>query len=142
MPEFLDFGHVLAAEIGQRLLDEARGYTNPHAAGDQFQQRVAALCVELVKPFCDLFRRLAAREVLQGFDDGGKPQIVRPHRLLTRPDQADRLGHVADEIIGIAEQDGIDAFLDQCADHGRFDGRDVEIAGDRRNGITAVGVRR
>ena len=63
-------------------------------------------------------------------------------RVLRRPDQRDRLGEVADIVVGVGEQHLVDAFGDQRAQHRRLDAGDVEVAGERRQRIAAVGVRR
>ena len=54
-----------------------------------------------------------------------------------RPDQRDGFGEVADIVVGQVEQDGVDAVGDELADGGGFDGGDVEVARDRRDGPAA-----
>ena len=42
VPQLLDLGDVLAAEVGERLLGEPRGHADPEPAGDELEQREAA----------------------------------------------------------------------------------------------------
>jgi hypothetical protein len=142
VPQFLDLGHVLAAVIGERLLRQPRGDADAHAAGDQLQQRVAARRIEIVEPGLDQLRPVGARGGVQRLDNGRQAQIgFLVFRFRRRPDQRDGLGQVADEIVGIGKQHFVDALGNQRADHRRLDRHDVEIAGDRRDGIAAVRVR-
>jgi len=75
---------------------------------------------------------LSLRRLHQCLDD-----LVQRRRAVgagpLRPDQGDRLGEVADIIVGQVEKDRVDAARDQFADGGRLDGRDVEVAGDGRD---------
>ena len=60
--------------------------------------------------------------------------------LRRRPDQRDRLGQVADIIVGIAEQHLVHALHGERAQHGRLDAGDGEVAGDDGERIAAVGI--
>ena len=139
VPDLLDLDHVHAAEIGERQLGEARGNTDPHAAGDQFEQRPAAGRVEAVEPVGDQSLRLWPRRAVQRLDDLGQGRrAVRA--ALPRPDQADGFGHVPDIVIGQAEQFSIHPVGHQFADRGGLDALQVEVAGQRAERIAAVGV--
>ena len=59
-----------------------------------------------------------------------------------RPEQRHGLGHVADIIPAHPEEDGIDPFLDEGPDRRRLDPGQVELAGQRRQRIAAVGIGR
>ena len=59
-----------------------------------------------------------------------------------RPEQGHRLGHVADIVPAHVEQDRIDPLLGDRADRRRLDRGQVELAGQRRQRIAAVGIGR
>ena len=62
--------------------------------------------------------------------------------LRLRPEQGHRLGHVADIVAAHVEQDRIDPLLGDRADRGGLHRRQVELAGQRRQRIAAVGIGR
>ena len=59
---------------------------------------------------------------------------------LRRPQQRDRLGQVADVVVGHREQSGIDALGHQRADQGRLGVLERQRPGERRERIAALGV--
>ena len=139
VPDLLDLGHVHAAEIRERQFGKPGGDADAQAARDQFEQRPAAGRVQPVEPVGDQSLRLGPCHAVQRFDNlGQRRRAVRAP--LARPDEADGFGHVADIVIGQAEQFGVHPVGDQFADRGGLDALQVEVAGQRAEGIAAVGV--
>ena len=141
VPDFFDLGHVLAAEFRQRLFGKPRGHADAKAAGDELDQRVAAGGIHAVEPALDQCRAVASRGGVQRFHDLGQARHRR-FGVAARPSERDRLGEVADIIVGIAEQHLVHARDDEAAKHRRLDACDREIAGDRGDGVAAVGIGR
>ncbi len=141
MPKLLDLRHVLPAHLSQRLLGEPRGDADAKAAGNKLQKRVAAGGIEPVEPALDEPRAFQPRGGVQLLDDLGEARHLT-RLALRRPDEGDRLGEIADIVIGIAEEHFVHALHDERAQHRRLDARDREIAGQRRERIAAVGIGR
>ncbi len=139
VPELLDLGDVLPPELGQRLLGEAGGDADAQAAGDELEEREAAGGVEPVEQALDHLRGLAAGGGAQGVDD------LRERRVVGGgpgggPDQGDGLGEVADEVVGVGEELGVDALDREGAEHGGLHRVERQVAGDRRQRPATVGV--
>ena len=146
VPDLLDRVDVEAEGLRQRRLGEPGGDSDPELPGRQLEQSVAAAGVEMVEHPRQRAGRLGAAQGLQPLDDGGDAQgpVVDLGGLVDplRPEQGHRLGHVADIIPAHSEEDGIDPFLDDRPDRRRLDPGQVELAGQGRQRIAAVGIGR
>ena len=61
VPDLLDLGQRHAAEVGRRLLGQPRREADAQAAGQQLEQRPAAVGVQGVEPALDQRLRLQPR---------------------------------------------------------------------------------
>jgi hypothetical protein len=91
-------------------------------------------------------RRLRPPEASQPLHNGADPQgaVVDLRRLvdLLGPEQGHRLGQIADEVAAHVEQHGINPLFGDRPDLRGLDGRQVELAGQRRQRIAAVRIGR
>jgi hypothetical protein len=109
--------------------------------GDEFDQRPAPVGIEPVEPIGHDLRQLGLGRDLQCLHDGGeigRRGIIGP----LRPDQRDRLGEIADIVVGETEEHGIGARRRQLAEEPGLGMAEDEIAGQRRERIAAIGVGR
>ena len=98
VPDLLDFGDVDTAEIGQCHLCHPGRNADAQPAHDQFQQRPSSGRVQTVQPASDQSGRFGACCGLQRLDDFREGRgAVRT--ALALPDQADRVGKIADIIV-------------------------------------------
>ena len=134
------------------------------AAGDELEQRPAAGLVERIEPARELRRQsdlpsergcrrergwasiTPPRERVAGAA-GGALSVLHP--LLRsalaggrRPHQRDRLGEIADIVVGQLEQHRIGALGDQRADDAGLGVLERQRAGERRQRIAALGIGR
>ncbi len=146
VPHLLDRIDVEPEGLCQCRLGEAGRNADAQLAGRELQQGVAAAGVEMVEHLRQRRRRFRAAETLQPLDDRRDAQaaVVDLRRLLDplRPEQRDRLGHVADIVPAHIEEHRIDPLLDDRADRRRFDAGQVELAGQRRHRPAAVRIGR
>ena len=103
VPDLLDLGDRLVADIGGRLLGEPRRDADAQRAGQQLQQRPAAGRIERIEPALEDRRRLHLGRALQRLDDLAE-RGRRAGLGLGLPDQRQRLGEVADIVVGPVEQ--------------------------------------
>ena len=142
VPDLLDIvGRDPAArDLRQRDLGEPRRSAHPQAAGDELEDGQAHRGVRRIEPTRDDRRKLGFRraaERVHHLPQRGRGGVGRG----LRPDQRHRLGEIAHVVIGPGEQFGIRAARGEVADQPRLGGGKGEVAGDRGQAETAVGVR-
>ena len=127
--------HGLTRQLG--------GQPDPQRPRDELDERPAPARFQGVHPPLDQPGNLATAGGPQRLDDLRQLRFaVRPIVRVGRPDQRRRLGEVAHEIIGPAEQHRIDPGLDGLADHRGLGVPELQLAGQGRQRPTPVGVRR
>ena len=114
-------------------------------AGGELEQGEAAAGVEMVEHRGERARRLGPAQRGEPLDHVRRGASVPSSRSAgwssrLRPEQGHRLGHVADIVAAHVEQDRIDPFLGDRPDRRRLDRGQVELAGQRRQRIAAVGI--
>ena len=146
MPDLLDRIDLEPERAGQRHLGEPRRNADPERAGGELQQGEAAAGVEMVEHGGKRPRRLGPPERGEPLDHVREAEraVVEVGRLLDRlgPEQGHSLGHVADIVAAHVEQDGIDPLLGDRPDRRRLHRRQVQLPGQRRQRIAAVGIGR
>jgi hypothetical protein len=140
VPDLLDLADAAAAELRQGLLGEPGREADPEAAGDELEQRKPRRRVEAVEQRLDDLGCLAAGGCAEGVHHLAQGRVVGRGVGADGPDQRDRLGEVADIVVGQREELGVGPLGDQGAQHGRLDPRQVEVAGDRGKRPAPVGV--
>ena len=141
VPDLLDGIDRLVADIGCRLLGQPRRDADAQGAGQELQQRPAAGRIQRVQPVLEDRRRLHFRGALQCIDDLAQRRR-RPGVRVRFPDQGQRLGEIADIVVGEMEQLGADLLLAEAAQQGGLGCRKVEAAGQRRQRPAAIGIGR
>ncbi len=146
VPDLLDLGDlddmtVGHGDVGGRLLGQPGGETDPQLAGEQLQQGPARLGVLAgVQPAFQQGLGLVPVRAAQRVDHLRKVRLaVRPG--VPGPDQGDRLGQVADIVVGPPEQLRVDPRLHRLADHRRLGGVERQGAGQGRQRPAALRVR-
>ena len=145
MPDLLDRIDLEIERLSQRHLGKSGGDADPKLARRQLEQGEAPGGVEMIEHLRQRPGRLGPAEQSEPLDHIGDPKrpVVEIGGLILgcRPEQRHRLGHVADIVPTHVEQGRIHAFLDDGPDRGGLDRRKVELAGQGRQRITAVGIR-
>ncbi len=145
MPQRFDFGHVLAAQFGQRLLGEPGRYADAQGASGELQEGETARRIKPIKQVADKAAHLGTPQRIHAADDLAEPGLLASRAddvAFPIPDQRDGLGEIADIVVGIAEQHVVHALQNEFAQHRGLDIAHIERAGDGGKTITAIGVRR
>ena len=140
-PHLLQLGQGNAAQVGRRLLGEARRQADAQAPGQQLQQGPAAVGVQGVKPALDQALDRAARRRRQGVDHLRKLRRAIGAGLC-RPDQGHGLGQVAHIVVGPGEQHRVHPRLHRLADRRRLGGAEAQGAGQGGQRPAPVGIGR
>ncbi len=144
MPDLFDRIELEPEGLGQGLLREARVDPDSKLAERQLQKREPARCIEMIEHARERVRRVQLARRPQAVDriadSDGRVVDLRRLGLELGPQQRDRFRRVADIVAAHVEEDGIDPLLDQAADGGRLNVRNLERPGQRREPVAAVGV--
>mgnify|MGYP006989732797 CR=1 FL=1 len=138
VPQLFDLGEPRPAHLRQRRPRQPAGEPDPQVAGGELEER-------------EPFRR--AEPVQHPGDGRGQPGLAggfqQMHRVgdaergaaLALPQERDGLGQVADEVVAEREELVVEALDGQPAQQRGGDGPQLQVAGQRSEGIAAVGVR-
>ena len=141
VPDLLDFGDGLVADIGHGLLGQTGRHTDTQCAGQQLEQGPASGRIELVEPALQDRGRLHFGRALQGLDHFAQGR-GRAGIGFGLPDQCQGLGEIADIVVGQMEQLLADLLLAETAQQRGLGRGEVEPAGQRRECPAAVGIGR
>jgi hypothetical protein len=132
-------GRIIAAAV----LASRADMPDAQPPGDQLQQRPPPLGRQRIQPALDQPLNLVAFGGRQGVDHLAQLGLaVRPPIGIAGPDQGDRLGQVADIVVGPAEQHGIHPRLDRPPDHRRLGRIETQIPGQGRQRPAPVRIGR
>ena len=139
VPVLLDLLDRGSAHPGQRHARHAGREADAHVAGGELEEGQPLGGVEPVERARDHRRQRRLAGAAQQLHRLGEAERLR---VRVGPDQRDGLGQVAHEIIAEIEQHRVHALGHQPAQQARGDGAELQLAGQRRQRIAAVGVGR
>lgn len=146
MPDLLDGFDLEPERLRQRLLGKSSVDPDPKLAEREFQKCEAARRVEMVEHRGEHARCIHFRGGAQAIDRVADPngRIVRfgDAGRRRRPEEGDGFRAVSDIVAAHRKEDRIDPLSDNASDRGRLHMRDVERAGQRRETVAAVRIRR
>ena len=141
MPHFLHRLDIERKRLRERRLGKTRGNPDPQRPRCHLEQGKAFVGIEAVEHRGQHSGRIRSRQCRQPINRLRDAEWlgIRHHQRLG-PQQSDRFRSIADIIAAHPEQHGIDAFLDQRANHRGFDAGQVKLPSQCRHRPAAIGI--
>ena len=141
VPDLFDLAKILPAIGGKRRFCQPCRYADTKPAGGKLDHRPALRRTRGIEEAGDVVGKLCLRQLLHRVNEGGDRGQRRGRGVRAgRPDQRDGFSHIANIVVGHQIQLGIDARRNQLAQRRRLQIGKAEVAGDRRQRDTAVGI--